>query len=107
MAIDIKSTLSNSNTLSPLSGPQNTDPKAQTLAQHPRTVSSDSVSITPQAQQVQGAQSSLAQLPEMDMEKVAAIKLAISEGHYKVDPEKLANNIANLESEFAQKLNDI
>ncbi|WP_298768815.1 flagellar biosynthesis anti-sigma factor FlgM [uncultured Shewanella sp.] len=101
MAIDIKHTLSNNSTLSPLSGHKNTEAKTA-LSQQSRTVPSDSVSITSQAQQVQGAQSSLAQLPEMDMAKIDAIKLAISEGHYKIDPEKLAKNIANLENELVQ-----
>ena len=99
MAIDIKHTLSNKSTISPLSGHKHTDPTTAQSQQN-RTVPTDSVSITFQAQQVQGAQSNLSQLPEMDMAKIDAIKLAISEGHYKVDPEKLAKNIANLESEL-------
>ncbi|WP_144210002.1 flagellar biosynthesis anti-sigma factor FlgM [Shewanella donghaensis] len=63
-------------------------------------VKTDSVSITAQAQQLQGAQSKMASLPEVDQSKVDAIKLAISEGRYKVDPEKLAANIANFEADL-------
>ena len=64
-------------------------------------VKSDSVSITSQAQQLQGAQVKMASLPEVDQKKVAEIKQAISEGRYKVDPEKLAANIASFEAELS------
>ncbi|MCL1073964.1 flagellar biosynthesis anti-sigma factor FlgM [Shewanella dokdonensis] len=60
----------------------------------------DSVVVSAQAQQLQGMQNRIATMPEMDMQKVAEIKLAISEGRYKVDPEKLANNIAQFESDM-------
>ncbi|WP_299004131.1 flagellar biosynthesis anti-sigma factor FlgM [uncultured Shewanella sp.] len=99
MAIDIKHTLSHKSTISPLFGHKNTDPKTA-QSQQIRTAPADSVSITSQAQQVQGAQSNLSQLPEIDKAKIEAIKLAISEGHYKVDPEKLAKNIASFENEL-------
>lgn len=68
------------------------------------TQKSDSVSITPQAQQLQGAHSKMAAMPDVDVQKVAEIKQAIAEGRYKVDPEKLAANIAQLEGEL-QELN--
>ncbi|MCH1931866.1 flagellar biosynthesis anti-sigma factor FlgM [Shewanella sp. A25] len=64
---------------------------------------SDSVVITAQAQQLQGAQTKMASLPEVDQKKVAEIKQAIAEGRYKIDPEKLAANIASFEAE----LNDL
>lgn len=64
---------------------------------------SDSVVITAQAQQLQGAQAKMASLPEIDQKKVAEIKQAIAEGRYKIDPEKLATNIASFEAE----LNDL
>ncbi|NMH65531.1 flagellar biosynthesis anti-sigma factor FlgM [Shewanella salipaludis] len=62
----------------------------------------DSVVITPQAQQLQGVQTKMASLPEVDSKKVAEIKQAIIEGRYKVDPEKLAVNIAGFESELSE-----
>jgi len=61
---------------------------------------SDSVSITSQAQQLQSTQAKLANIPEVDQGKVQEIKLAIAEGRYKIDPEKLATNIAQFESEL-------
>ena len=64
-------------------------------------VKTDSVSITPQAQELQSAQAKMASLPEIDQKKVAEIKQAISEGRYKVDPEKLVANIASFEAELS------
>lgn len=61
---------------------------------------SDSVSITSQAQQLQNTQAKLASIPEVDQKKVQEIKLAIAEGRYKIDPEKLATNIAQFENEL-------
>ncbi|UJF21323.1 flagellar biosynthesis anti-sigma factor FlgM [Shewanella sp. OMA3-2] len=71
-------------------------PKAATAA-----IKTDSVSITPQAQVLQSVQSKMASLPEIDQKKVADIKQAISEGRYKVDPEKLATNIASFELQLS------
>ena len=42
----------------------------------------------------------MASLPEIDQKKITEIKLAIAEGRYKVDPEKLAANISQFESEL-------
>lgn len=70
-------------------------------AQSPNAVKTDSVSLTSQAQQLQSAQLKMASLPEVDMKKVEEIKQAISEGRYKIDPEKLAANIASFEAELS------
>lgn len=43
----------------------------------------------------------MASLPEVDQKKVAEIKQAIAEGRYKIDPEKLAANIASFEAELS------
>ncbi|GIU53314.1 MULTISPECIES: flagellar biosynthesis anti-sigma factor FlgM [Shewanella] len=74
---------------------------AETPSSNKADVKTDSVSITSQAQQLQGAQSKMASLPEIDQSKVDAIKTAISEGRYKVDPEKLAANIASFEADMS------
>lgn len=80
-------------------GVQNDAVKSNTAA---ATQKNDSVVITSQAQQLQGVQSKMASLPEVDQKKVAEIKQAIAEGRYKVDPEKLAANIASFERELEE-----
>ncbi|MFQ6370295.1 flagellar biosynthesis anti-sigma factor FlgM [Shewanella sp. YIC-542] len=61
----------------------------------------DSIVVSAQAKQLQGMQNRIASMPDMDMQKIAEIKQAISEGRYKVDPEKLANNISLFENAMA------
>ena len=102
MAIDIKhNTATNTQLRTARETQSNTKSDTASVAQKTATpVKTDSVSITSQAQQLQGAQTKMASLPEVDQKKVAEIKLAISEGRYKVDPEKLAANIASFEAEL-------
>ncbi len=105
MAIDI----SKYNAASAAQVRSNTTPKAiddeqstqaTTTATKTAPQKGDSVVITAQAQQLQGAQTKMASLPEVDQKKVAEIKQAIAEGRYKIDPEKLAANIASFEAEL-------
>ncbi|CCQ09778.1 negative regulator of flagellin synthesis [Pseudoalteromonas luteoviolacea B = ATCC 29581] len=58
---------------------------------------SDSVSLTPQAQQLKTVQEKAEQSPGFDSKKVEELKKAISEGKYQIDTEKLAKNIAAFE----------
>jgi len=102
MAIDINNFKTATNTSmrtarDTQSATQSTTAEAQKSA---APVKTDSVSITSQAHELQSAQVKMAALPEVDQQKVAEIKLAISEGRYKVDPEKLAANIASFEAEL-------
>lgn len=57
----------------------------------------DSVSITPQAQQLSELQKKAADAPIVNQKRIEELKKAISDGDYKVDPEKLAASIANFE----------
>lgn len=57
----------------------------------------DSVSLTPQAQQLKSLQQKSQQSSGFDEKKVNELKKAIAEGKYQVDAEKLAKNIAAFE----------
>ena len=57
----------------------------------------DKVSLSEQSLQVRELQQRLDQVPEVDAEKVQAIKQAIARGDYPVDAQKLAANLMNLE----------
>ncbi|WP_440055598.1 flagellar biosynthesis anti-sigma factor FlgM [Pseudoalteromonas sp. T1lg65] len=57
----------------------------------------DSVSLTPQAQQLKGLNEKAQQSSGFDEKKVEQLKKAIAEGKYQVDAEKLAKNIAAFE----------
>ena len=100
MAIDIKHVNPHANTRIG-TGTSAKSAEAQTpAAPAPTTQKGDSVSITAQAQQIQNVQTKMADLPEIDQKKVDEIKAAIAEGRYKIDPEKLATNIATFENEL-------
>jgi len=60
----------------------------------------DSVSITPQAKQLSELQKKANEAPGVDQKKVEELKKAITSGDYKIDPQKLAENIANFEFDF-------
>jgi len=57
----------------------------------------DSVSLTPQAQQLRGLHEKAEQSSGFDSKKVNELKKAISEGNYQVNAEKLAEKIAGFE----------
>ncbi len=57
----------------------------------------DSVSITPQAKQLNELQKKAAEAPVVNQKKIEELKKAISAGDYKINPEKLAASIANFE----------
>lgn len=62
-----------------------------------KTASQDSVSITPQAKQLNELQKKASDGPEVNQKKIDELKKAINAGEYKVDPEKLAASIARFE----------
>ena len=64
------------------------------------TLANDTVKISGAAQSMQFNQSKINSMPDMDMEKVEQIKQAIAAGQYKVDSERLANNMVAMDSMF-------
>ena len=58
------------------------------------------VELTPQAKQLQSLELEISDLPEVDVDKVNAIKNLIASGEYKIDDEKIASNLIHLESEL-------
>ncbi|MFB9217440.1 flagellar biosynthesis anti-sigma factor FlgM [Vibrio sinaloensis] len=64
------------------------------------SVAQDSVSLSSQGKAVGEMHTQLASQPSFDKAKVAAIKEAIANGSYTVDPEKLADNMMKFEKEL-------
>lgn len=62
-----------------------------------KSAGKDSVSLTPQAQQLNELQKKANNAPAVDQKKIDQLKKAIADGDYKVNPEKLAASIANFE----------
>ncbi|UGA54034.1 flagellar biosynthesis anti-sigma factor FlgM [Vibrio sp. VB16] len=62
--------------------------------------SKDSVSLSQQGKAIGQLHQDMASQPSFDSAKVAAIKDAIANGSYRVDPEKLAENMMKFENEL-------
>ncbi|WP_448213140.1 flagellar biosynthesis anti-sigma factor FlgM [Colwellia sp. MEBiC06753] len=101
MAININN-LNNNGQVTRSLQQQNSDVKnkssqAAASAAHSTKVSQDSVSLTPQAKQLNELQKKNGDAPEVNQKKIEQLKKAIQSGAYKVDPEKLAESIAKFE----------
>lgn len=57
----------------------------------------DTVSITSEANKIRELQSSLANVPDINLEKVESIKKEIADGNYPIDHERIASNLLDLE----------
>ncbi len=68
----------------------------------PSSPSEDTVSLSEGSQQVIELQSQLKNAPEVDSAKVEAIKQEIARGNYPLDPEKIAENLINLEKSLLE-----
>jgi len=72
----------------------------QNTAQSGGVLAEDTVRLSGTAQTLQSQQSKINDLPNVDMDKVEQIKAAIAAGDYKIDTQKLANNMASMDSLF-------
>lgn len=70
--------------------------KARVDAQSPAV--GDSVNLTDTAEQLRRIEASLADLPEVDNDKVAAIRQSIENGSYQVDAARVADSLLQFES---------
>lgn len=57
------------------------------------STSKDSVVLSPEAQNFSRLQSKVSSMPDVNMDRVAAIKKAITEGRFDIDPERIAENM--------------
>ncbi|KJY81718.1 flagellar biosynthesis anti-sigma factor FlgM [Vibrio galatheae] len=64
------------------------------------SVAQDAVSLSSQGKAVGEMHNQMVSQPSFDKAKVAAIKEAIANGSYSVDPERLAENMMKFEKEF-------
>ena len=60
----------------------------------------DTVTFTNTAAEMLKLEETLASLPDIDDNRVASIKASIAEGSYQVDPEKIVDNLLNLERDL-------
>lgn len=75
--------------------------KAPASATPAMSAKADAVSLSNQGKEIGQMHQQLATEPSFNADKVAAIKAAIANGSYSVDPERLADNIIKFEDELA------
>ncbi|MDH5471450.1 MAG: flagellar biosynthesis anti-sigma factor FlgM [Gammaproteobacteria bacterium] len=75
---------------------------AETGTTKTRPSSEDTVSLSAESSQIKSLQQQLDAVPEVDIEKVDAIKREIAKGNYPLDPERIAENLISLEKALSQ-----
>ena len=64
-------------------------------------VSSDTVTFTNTVAEMLKLEESLAKIPDVDDTRVAALQASIAEGSYKIDPEKIVDNLLKIEKDLS------
>ncbi len=64
-------------------------------------VSSDTVTFTNTVAEMLKLEESLANIPDVDSARVAAIQASIAEGSYEIDAEKIVDNLLKIEKDLS------
>ncbi len=71
------------------------EPATQSGPAQDKRPSRDSVELSAEAQSMNRLEENLAQLPDVDVERVATLKQAIADGRFEIDAERIAQNMLN------------
>ncbi len=71
--------------------------KAPDKPNTPAQSSTDQVSLTPAAQQLRQLEAQIADQPVVNSQKVAAVKEALANGSFEIDPNRIAGKMMSLE----------
>lgn len=63
----------------------------------------DAVSLGDGAERLRNLEAAVAVAPEVDLERIAALKQAIADGSYQIDTGKLAEKLIQLEQSFSRR----
>ncbi|WJW74618.1 flagellar biosynthesis anti-sigma factor FlgM [Thiohalobacter sp. IOR34] len=58
---------------------------------------SDQISLTPEAQKLRDLETSVAELPQVDSDRVNAVKTALANGTFEINPERIAGKMIDFE----------
>lgn len=103
MAMDIPGLGSaQASTRSRVNEQQNGSPQGPTnsVAPSATSTSEDTVKISSTAQALQNAQSQLENQPDVDSDRVTALKKAIADGEYQVDAQRIAGRMLQFDKLF-------
>lgn len=71
-------------------------------ARSPHTPGTDQVTLTPEARQLRTLEAQVAELPVVDTRRVEAVRSALAEGRYEIDPQRIAGKFLQLERALAE-----
>ena len=74
--------------------------RVETKSDKSAATGSDSVTFTATASEMLKLEESLANIPDIDNSRVAAIKASIAEGTYEINPEKIVNSLLSIEKDL-------
>jgi len=104
MAIEIKgvpnSLLTPAGENSEVKGPRSEPTAAQQATGAPTT--GDTVTITDTAARLSRLESTLAQVPVVDTQRVESIQRALANGTYEINPERIADKLLAMERDFGK-----
>lgn len=78
------------------------DPAVSPGAQTGSKSTSDTVNLTSSAQLLERLEKSLASLPDVDVDRVAEVKLALENGDYQIDADAIADAMIRFERSFGE-----
>src|SRR5262249_15032977 len=84
---------------SPVSGPTPVVPRADALA-NPASKPEDTVDLTDAARLMQRVENMLSSVPPTDRARVDAVRQALANGAYEIDPQRIAARVVRLEREL-------
>lgn len=73
--------------------PNSTKTPTPAPAEAAASSSKDNVVLSSEAQNMVRLQAKISSLPDVNLDRVAAIKLAIAEGRFEINPERIAENM--------------
>jgi negative regulator of flagellin synthesis FlgM len=100
MAIDINNVPPSSTQVSELSSQRGGNPTQTEKAPEKHSAppqAADQVSLTPAAQQLRHLEKQIADQPVVDTQKVNAVKEALANGSYEINPSRVAEKMMSLE----------
>lgn len=79
----------------------NSSSNASGASANPSPISGDTVTLTGSVDQMVKLEELLANIPEVDSARVSEIRASIADGTYKVDPEKIVDNLLQIEKDLS------
>ena len=82
------------------SGVRSSSIQTPNIAPHPTRLAADSISLTGTAAYLRQLENRLSTLPVIDIQRTESIKKALADGHFVINPARVADKLLRFESMF-------